>query len=381
MGRKILIIDDDKVTRKVVGQALNGFDCQLLEAADGAEGLMIAQHERPELILLDYNMPVMDGPKTLAKLKTDPELRTLPVLMLTAESSRESVVRAVKLGVCGYLVKPFRAAELVERISRVLALEPRNPLAPQTKRFDAALQILVVDDKPVIVQQIQEALAGTGWRVHGVSDPDQAADSCSQTPPDILLVSLSLAEDGAFSLFQTLRAAARTQNIPVFALSVKTAIDEQNRAQQLGFNGVVTKPIDFTTLRARITRTLNLDTSTHYFELTNRMLLLTLPANFTSSVANDISGRLGNKLCEAVDGGLNRFIMDLSRLESIEVPLIRLGLQVIQLCTELEMRYALVGSDAVCRECRNYAEIKDWQFCGSLDEALTMLDDQTTIMA
>src|ERR1051325_454912 len=129
MGRKILIIDDDKVTRKVVGQALNGFDCQLLEAADGAEGLMIAQHERPELILLDYNMPVMDGPKTLAKLKTDPELRTLPVLMLTAESSRESVVRAVKLGVCGYLVKPFRAAELVERISRVLALEPRNPLA------------------------------------------------------------------------------------------------------------------------------------------------------------------------------------------------------------------------------------------------------------
>lgn len=381
MPIKILIVDDDKTIRKVVGRSLKDYLCEVLEAADGVEGLALAQHDRPDLILLDYNMPGMDGAKMLARLKADAELRTIPVLMLTSEASRETVVRIARLGVRGYVVKPFHAAELLARIGLLTKLEPRNALDGQSKRFDEALQILVVDDKPVICDQIQEALSTTNWKVQGVAQANQALEACHQTTPDLILISLSLPENGAFTLFQSLRSMGRTRTVPILGLSVKTATDEQARAQQLGFNGVVTKPIDIAALESKITRALNLDISAKYFHVSDGLLTLTLPANFNAAAAAEISAHLRLKVCEAVDAGLNRFIMDLSKLESVDVTLMKMGLQVIQLCTELEMRYALLGSEPVRRECANYAETKDWQFSGSLSEALATFDGKTSVNA
>jgi two-component system, cell cycle response regulator len=381
MGPKILIVDDDKTIRKLVSQALKDYVCELLEAGDGVEGLAVAQHEHPDLMLLDFSMPVLDGAKMLSKLKADRDLRAIPVIMVTSETARQSVIRVAKLGVRDYLVKPFRSDELIERVGRVVKLEHRHAGGQQGRRFDDALNILVVDDKPAIVQQVQAAFAGTRWSVHGASQRAEVLDFCQKTIPDLVLVSLSLPDGGAFGLFQALREGPRTRATPVLGLSVKTATEEQARAQQLGFAGIVTKPIDFEALEFRVTRALNLDTSSKFFQRSERSLLLTLPAQFNASVANEISAHLRNKVCEAVDAGLNRFVIDLSQLETVDVILIKLGLLISQLCAELDMRYGLIGSEAVRRECKNYAETKDWQFSGSQEEALAMLDAKAPTMA
>lgn len=377
MGPKILTVDDSRTIRMIVTRAFKGFACEIFEASDGVEGLTVAGRERPDIILLDLTMPVMDGAEMLSKLKSDPELRAIPVVMLTAESGRENVLRIAKLGVRDYLVKPFKEELIVERVGRIVDLKAKNEATTRVKRFDDPLQVLVVDDKPVIVDQIQAALTGLPWTVQGAAQAGQAVDSCSQAVPDIVLISLSLPESSGFILFQMLRASVRTKAIPIIGLSVKNATEEQTRAQQLGFSAIVTKPIDLIDLQLKITRALNLDTSYKYFQYRDGVLVLLLPTSFNQAVASDVTTHLRTKVSEAVDAGLNHLVMDMSQIKAADVILIRLGIDVIQLCAELGVKHALVGSDAVCRECKNYAETKDWQFSDSITEALENLNGKT----
>jgi two-component system cell cycle response regulator len=377
MGPKILTVDDSKTVRMIITRAFRGFACEIVEATDGVEGLTVAQRERPDLILLDLTMPVMDGVEMLTRLKANPELRSIPVVMLTAESGRQNVMRIAKLGVRDYVVKPFKEEVIVERVGRVVDLKTKNEAPARAKRFDDPLQILVVDEQPAIIEQIQACLAGTPWKVSGVAQSGQAVDACSLALPDAILISLALPANAGFTLFQMLRANTHTKSVPILALSVKTATDEQARAKEIGFTRLVTKPIDSADLQHKITRAVNLDTSYKYFQRRESLVVLTLPPDFNAAVAGDISLHLRPKVCEAVNAGFKRLVVDLSQIKAMDVTFIKLGLEVIQLCVELGIRYGLIGSEAVCRECKNYEETKDWQFTGSFEEALAVLNRKT----
>jgi two-component system cell cycle response regulator len=125
MPIKILSVDDSRTMRLIITLALTAYDCVIIEAANGEEGLAAAAREKPDLILLDITMPVMDGVTMLAKLKEDQALKELPVIMLTAESGRENVLHIAKLGVNDYLIKPFKAEQLIEKAARVVPLQKR----------------------------------------------------------------------------------------------------------------------------------------------------------------------------------------------------------------------------------------------------------------
>ena len=129
MPTKILSVDDSKTIRMIVKRIFALYDCQVCEAANGEEGLAAAASEKPDLIVLDITMPVMDGVTMLTKLKERAELKGIPVIMLTAESSRENVAFIAKLGVRDYLVKPFQDAQLIEKVSRVITLTKREAVA------------------------------------------------------------------------------------------------------------------------------------------------------------------------------------------------------------------------------------------------------------
>ncbi|MCL5097781.1 MAG: response regulator [Candidatus Omnitrophica bacterium] len=375
MGPKILTVDDSKTIRAIVARAFKPFLCEVLEAEDGLEGLVVANREKPDVILLDCMMPVMDGMEMLAKMKSNPEHRNIPVVMLTAESTPERVVKLARLGVRDYLIKPFREEALVDRVGRIVELKKKREPASKAKRFDDPIHLLLVDNKPAILDQLQTGLSDTRWSIKGVSQPGEAVDYCSRKLPEVVMISLSLPENAGFMLFEMLRASVKTKTIPILALSVKTAADEQSRAQQAGFTGIVTKPIDMDELKAKITRALGLDTSYRYFQCEKDLLLVRFPPVVTQPIANDISINLRPRICEAVDAGLCKLIMDLSQLKAADVVLIELAISIVQLCREMEIRYSLIGSEPVRRECRNLQETKDWEFAVDYDEALASLDE------
>jgi len=128
MSAKILSVDDSRTIRLIVGKAFKPYECTVFEAGNGEEGLAAAAREKPDLIVLDVTMPIMDGVTMLTKLKEDETLKGIPVIMLTAESGRENVLHIAKLGVRDYLVKPFKEDQLIEKAGRVITLQ-KKPVA------------------------------------------------------------------------------------------------------------------------------------------------------------------------------------------------------------------------------------------------------------
>jgi two-component system, cell cycle response regulator len=122
MPTKILSVDDSKTIRMIVKRTFSPYDATVFEGCNGEEGLAVAAAEKPDIIVLDITMPVMDGVTMLTKLKESPELKNIPVIMLTAESGRENVAYIAKLGVRDYLVKPFKDEQLIEKVARVVTL-------------------------------------------------------------------------------------------------------------------------------------------------------------------------------------------------------------------------------------------------------------------
>ncbi len=129
MPTKILTIDDSLTVRLVLAKAFQPYDCDLFQASNGAEGLALATREKPDLILLDLCMPVMDGIATLTALRADANLKSTPVLMLTAETDHASVFQVTQLGVSDYILKPFREDVLLQRVTKILPLPKREVAA------------------------------------------------------------------------------------------------------------------------------------------------------------------------------------------------------------------------------------------------------------
>ena len=119
---KVLVVDDDDMIRSVVRIALqkvNGW--VVIEATNGAEGLVAANVEAPDAILLDYQMPKMDGAETLSRLKADAVTAAIPVIFLTAKAGRKARNEYVTMGAVGTIEKPFDPLVLGAEISEMLA--------------------------------------------------------------------------------------------------------------------------------------------------------------------------------------------------------------------------------------------------------------------
>ena len=130
MTPTILSVDDSTTIRSLLARLFRPFACELCEASNGEEGLAVAAEKHPDLILLDYNMPVMDGIAMLRRLREDPVLKRTPVIMLTAESGCENMATVARLGVRDYITKPFRDEQLLAKVGRIIPLIPRADASP-----------------------------------------------------------------------------------------------------------------------------------------------------------------------------------------------------------------------------------------------------------
>jgi two-component system, cell cycle response regulator len=369
MRYKILTVDDSKTVRIIVKKAFKAFDCEIIEAANGVEGLAAASKENPDLILLDITMPVMDGVEMLTKVKSDPALKQIPVIMLTAEGGRDNVLKIAKIGVRDYIVKPFKEEVLVEKAGRIIDLKPLSDGPTKAKSIFDPATILVVEDKPAIIQQIQEGLKHTPWKIHGVNTTGEAIDFCGKNVPDLIIISLSLPEEAAFTLFRLIRQNVKTKYTPIFALVVKTEVAAQQQAQQVGFSYIVTKPLEISDLESKIAKAMNLDTSQRYFALDGDVFVMRLPENTSQAVVGEVTNYLKPKVSEAVDSGIVKAVIDLHELKGLNMAVIKLLIQAMQTCKDLALQYTLVGNPQIVSECKGFEDTRNWHFHESIIDA------------
>jgi diguanylate cyclase (GGDEF)-like protein len=144
----ILVADDSMVVRAVLRRQLETDGHTVVEAVNGAEAIDACREYRPDVILLDVEMPVLDGHATLERLKADPMLKDIPVVFLTGRVDTADVVNGLRLGAHDYLRKPFEANELMARVSAALRtkwlqdeLRTRNAELDRVSRIDMLTNI------------------------------------------------------------------------------------------------------------------------------------------------------------------------------------------------------------------------------------------------
>jgi two-component system chemotaxis response regulator CheY len=117
-----LVVDDFSTMRRIIKNLLHDLGyANVIEADDGTTALPLLKEGNVDFLITDWNMPGMPGLELLKQVRADARLAKLPVLMLTAEAKREQIVEAAQAGVNGYVIKPFTAVTLKEKIDKILA--------------------------------------------------------------------------------------------------------------------------------------------------------------------------------------------------------------------------------------------------------------------
>lgn len=125
MSKTILIVEDSPEERDIISRYLEFVGCHLLEATSGEDGLRMAREYRPDLILLDLSMPVMDGWEAIRRLNEEPDTAGIPVVALTGHNLNRATLE--EAGFCGYLQKPLAPFRILEEIERCLGPQVLSP--------------------------------------------------------------------------------------------------------------------------------------------------------------------------------------------------------------------------------------------------------------
>ena len=120
MSRCVLIVEDQEDNRKILRDLLSNAGYDLIEAANGEEGVALALSKRPNLILMDIQLPVMDGYEATHRIKSNPELKSIPVIAVTSYALSGDEKKALEAGCDAYVAKPYSTRHLLAKIDQFL---------------------------------------------------------------------------------------------------------------------------------------------------------------------------------------------------------------------------------------------------------------------
>jgi CheY-like chemotaxis protein len=213
-GRCILVIDDEPDARNLIERSLAKDGFQVVTASSGDEGLRLARQLRPAAITLDVMMPGTDGWAVLRELKSDPQLRETPVVMLSMIDDKSM---GYALGATDYLTKPVDRAQL----SRVLRkYRCQNP----------PCHALLVEDDVEIRQLMRRTLEKQGWVVAEAEHGQAALERVGERVPDVIVLDLMMPIMDGFEFMLELRKVEAWRRIPVVVATAKDLTKEDQEA-------------------------------------------------------------------------------------------------------------------------------------------------------
>lgn len=375
MGKTVLTIDDSKTLRMIIAKHLAPFGVKMLEAENGELGVVRAREGAPDLILLDYNMPVMDGYHTLVELKTDPALKPIPVMMLTTETVKETVVKLMKLGLRDYLAKPFTRELLLQKVNPILALFSGNEVppevaAPSVSPAAAAIPgkpaILAIDDKENILNLLKECIGET-YQVITADSGKAALAAIMHNRFDFVFLDLSLPDMSAFDVYDAYIKSGKSGVGPnkVVVMPLRTAQADIERARSHGIKMVLHKPFsrdDVAQILAFLPAQLDKGSSNkpRYLAADGDIRILTCPGDkharfkiFAGALTNDII----KEIDEAAEEGLTKLVIEISEGFLSDMVVTRKFIDLIGHAEQLSMSIRFVAESPSVREAlKQFAE-------------------------
>jgi two-component system cell cycle response regulator len=265
----ILVVDDVPANVKLLEAKLTNEYYDVITAKDGFEAIEQTKAKKPDLILLDVMMPGIDGFETCRRLKQDPDVSHIPVVMVTALSDPSDRVAGLEAGADDFITKPINDTALFARVRslvriKVLIDELRlrdksgSQLGMSASDFSLNLdvtgaQMMLVDDDVIQTRRVTEKLTNGGYTVTHFSDHKQALDFARETTNlDLILISTQLADIDGLRLATQFKAIEQVRHVPIIML-----VDEEEqhlmlKGLELGVNDYLLTPVDFNEMFARV---------------------------------------------------------------------------------------------------------------------------------
>jgi PAS domain S-box-containing protein len=215
----VLVVEDEKAATDLLVDYLSENGYAVAHARNGAEAIELARRLRPAAITLDIILPDTDGLEVLATLRSLPETRDIPVVVVSITDNREL---GFSLGAAAWLVKPVDREQFLEAVTRT---------APTAGHRSST--VLVVDDEPETVDFLSDLLESRGLRVIGAHDGEQAIRLAREESPDVIVLDLIMPGVNGFDVVQRLRENPKTRDIRILISTVKD-LTQDERAQLQG---------------------------------------------------------------------------------------------------------------------------------------------------
>lgn len=253
-GLRVLVVDDNATNRRILDEMLRGWGMEPTLAEGGANAL--AQMEKASeagqpypLVLLDGNMPGMDGFEVAERIKDEPQLAGASVMMLTSAARAGDRARSVELGVASHLSKPIKRAALLDTLLEVLGRPPGSLRAdrPPTLRARASrrLRVLVAEDNAVNRHVVMGFLDRAGHAAVVVRNGAEVLAALERHDFDVVLMDVQMPEIDGFEATRRIRQRERTSggHIPIVALTAHVVKGDAQRCLDAGMDAYVSKPL------------------------------------------------------------------------------------------------------------------------------------------
>jgi two-component system, NtrC family, sensor kinase len=248
----VMVIDDSATFRAEMREALEGASYEVLTASSGEEGLKLAASHRPAAILVDGQLPGIDGPTVIRRLRLDAALRDVPCLLLTASHETDAELRALDAGADSFVRKDDHCDVILARLAAVLRRAGVRALSHETQSLLTPKRILAVDDSPTYLEELGEALREEGYDVIPARSGDEAIELLAVQTVDCILLDLMMPGLSGHDTCHRIKAAPNVRDVPLIML---TALEDRGAmiaGLSAGADDYISKSSEFEVLKARV---------------------------------------------------------------------------------------------------------------------------------
>ena len=253
--KKIFLVDDTEFSLVRTKQFLK--DYYAVYTLDSSAAMFeLLEKVKPDLILLDINMPGVDGYETLKKIKAGEAYAEIPVIFLSGRDDEDSIIKGLSLGAVDHVPKPYTPKDLLDRIAANLyPMTYQDELRVDRDKNVSKQTILAVDDSPSMLRSIHFALHNK-YKVHTLQKPENLQKNLLNLKPDLILLDYNMPVINGFELFKVIREFPEFQKTPIVFLTSESSVDHLTEAINLGSSDFIVKPFNPRKLRDKIAKCL-----------------------------------------------------------------------------------------------------------------------------
>lgn len=258
MAPVILIIEDNEMNMKLLKSIINKAQCQVIEAVDAESGILLTKIHEPDLILMDIQLPDMDGLQATRVIKQDPDLNHIPIVALTSHAMIGDDNKAKAAGCDGYITKPINTRTFMNEIFCFIRSKDEQDIEPKKQEIDYKPRILLVDDEPNNVKLISAMLFKEHFDIITAYDGKAALDIVNSRKIDLILMDIMMPEIDGYQVTQLVKQNPQTKDIPIILVTALQSEHDKKLGFDAGADEFLTKPINKIEIIARIRSMLRL---------------------------------------------------------------------------------------------------------------------------